>query len=429
LKYSGSSERPLKHLKATLKTSLETLTQYLEQKMDRARYSESVFLMALSSIVSGELFKLKTLHSKQTVEKLRRLHEQFRVSLNLLYNLSGVDENSPELMFLFTAGYAVLHADSFNAEEVKTYVKLLSRVFVPESNYTETDVEAVRIQSEQIFRKLSGFKFTKVASILTELTALNEILQTISENIRKSGQSQYLNHELLPQNSLGGIVLGDLLGVRTFHRYEAILTFCYSLNSAKSLRNYLAESVINRHHIVPDYKTRHDILKALSSGEVYFIGSNDAFSSKKVKIIGFYFLAKYVNRKNNPDDKERAVIALKEIAWSHSSTLSMTLAVYEIAKFLEFSDVRDSWFQQHELQDFRISLPMTKKKYLETVFSERWSRELFTAIAVSVITDFKHPLIHQVIAEFAKKDYDNFCAGTDELRQFLKQKAKSVPKM
>jgi hypothetical protein len=93
--------------------SLETLSQKVHQKIDSARYSDSVFLMALSSVVGEQLFRLKTSPSSEAVESLKFFHEHFRVSLNLLYNLSADNKNRHELMFLFTAGYAVLQSDSF----------------------------------------------------------------------------------------------------------------------------------------------------------------------------------------------------------------------------------------------------------------------------------------------------------------------------
>jgi hypothetical protein len=50
-------------------------------------------------------------------------------------------------------------------------------------------------------------------------------------------------------------------------------------------------------------------------------------------------------------------------------------------------------------------------------------------IAVNVLTEFNHPLIHQLIEEFDRKAYTNFCRGADQLREFLKSKAKGVKKM
>jgi hypothetical protein len=41
-----------------------------------------------------------------------------------------------------------------------------------------------------------------------------------------------------------------------------------------------------------------------------------------------------------------------------------------------------------------------------------------------VITEFADPVIQDIIAEFDKPEYQDFCPGAEKLRKFLKEKAK-----
>jgi hypothetical protein len=92
-----------------------------------------------------------------------------------------------------------------------------------------------------------------------------------------------------------------------------------------------------------------------------------------------------------------------------------------------FSAVENyNWF--HNMKGLLVLLPVSKKEYIKKVSKDGWDREFFTMIAVSLITDFTHPLIHDIISEFDKPEYQGFCHGAENLRNFLKKKAKNVVK-
>jgi hypothetical protein len=93
-----------------------------------------------------------------------------------------------------------------------------------------------------------------------------------------------------------------------------------------------------------------------------------------------------------------------------------------------FSGVENyNWF--HNMKGLWFLLPETEEKYIKKVVKDGWDKEIFTMIAVSVITHFTHPLIHDILSEFDKPEYQGFCNGAENLRNFLKERAKTVAKI
>jgi hypothetical protein len=72
-------------------------------------------------------------------------------------------------------------------------------------------------------------------------------------------------------------------------------------------------------------------------------------------------------------------------------------------------------------------LSKSKDEYLASFSLKENNLEIFEKIALSLITEFNHPAIHDLIAEFNRPVYEKFCPGADKLRAFLVEKAKKVP--
>jgi hypothetical protein len=97
--------------------------------------------------------------------------------------------------------------------------------------------------------------------------------------------------------TLSNIVLNHCLKQKTFDRYEETLIFLahYPFSSRSDLRDKLRDSVVNRHHIVPDYDDEDDISSALDSIFADDTGDNSLIRESKppLKLLGFYVLVKY----------------------------------------------------------------------------------------------------------------------------------------
>jgi hypothetical protein len=391
-----------------LRRSLNTVIDNLRSNGRFLLHSRYPVLVALSSRVTKQLDIYRNRNREDsggTIKTLKLKLDQFKKTLTLCQEgnsaIKSTTNEHENLFNLFTAGYSLLESESINLEALKKYLESVHTLLSP----TKEDVQALLMLSQKTLKQLQLLS----TIFIDDLEILCEILEEISAAFKPQQ----------PQNqpSVSSIIIGDLQIQRTFDNYQETLDFLTTsspLKDFKLLREYLKKSVISRSHIVPDYTRGDDIVAALDSSEDYFKASDDEY--KIEKIYGFYFLAKYIQSGNNPEDKVRAAFTLKEFGLKYASKhMSRTAAVFHISAYIRLSGVLT--------KDMTALVPQTKKEYIKRVFKVGWSKEIFTMIAVSVITDFSHPLIQQVKEEFENPEYENFCIGAEQLRNFLEKKA------
>jgi hypothetical protein len=205
-----------------LRNVLKEVIDDLQFQMRFAKDSSCSSLVALNSMVNQELVDYRVLNRnyRSAIKKLVVHLEQFKKALSLCEKNSAMSmkDEKTSLLYLFTAGYALLEADSLSSDHIKKYLELLNKnLFIPENNYTKQEIETVRVQAQKILRLLQMESFTEFK---TELEIVVEILKRIS-----------VSKESLPSNqlSVSVIIMGDLQIQRTFNDWKQILPLKRSL--------------------------------------------------------------------------------------------------------------------------------------------------------------------------------------------------------
>jgi hypothetical protein len=210
--------------------------------------------------------------------------------------------------------------------------------------------------------------------------------------------------------TLSSIVFDNLYKFRTVYKYQEYLVFLESADNIflgyETFREYLIRSVINRHYLIPDYDTDEDIEDALESA--YRPRLSD------VEIMSFYFLIKQTD-KGDPKNEARAAKAWQLLYDGWISYASKKSYVFTNPDSLPPSTDSQIPFQGYHYQNYIYNIAPDKGRDVLELTKVLWTK------------NFNTPLIHKLIKEFTKPEYDNFCPGSEKFRQFLIEKALVLP--
>jgi hypothetical protein len=372
--------------------------------------SENKYLVSLSSLVTEDL---KSYRKNASLENIHRLLFQFRQYQKIL--MLGTSSKNPcikpeqkTLLDLYFASYRALlfHFDGlFDAAE--RFVEQLDGLVLSNYSLSFDDQQAIELKASSVLDKPElRFAFTIRNAIDISLDLLTKMPIHAEENYYESV-------------TLSSIVLGDLKKRNIFDGYEETLQFLETsddlfTNQYLPLRDYLKNSVINRHHSVPDYDSVQDITQALNSAECSWLSQVDIYQ--------FYFLVKYSSEVDRQANSNRAIIAFdrlrRVLESSFTASLRSVTAYWAIERYLRIAS--------EDLPDIKYPLPEDRQRYIENVTREI-SMEILEIIAVSLISKFTNSVIHQLIEEYDQPQYDNFCPGSEDFRKMLKERAKQVP--
>jgi hypothetical protein len=420
-----ASEMILHHLKTgnhfewskegRLKAKIKKLIKLLREKSSVLENSNNQFFVHLGYRVYQDLKNYRLRLSKISMETLALHFRHYEKVLQHVYDqisLASNDSAQNRLEILFAAGYDVLSSfsQSFNSFAMDKFLESLYTLFIDQSNqlnFTRIEITAIESQCAEILNKLLAKSHSSYSH---ELRTDIEIIQ----RIHADAKLPFIEDDM----SVSFLVVSDLQHTPNFDTYDDSLKFLSSnVFHDQSLRNNLLKSVKNRHHIVPDYDDKLSISNALIRGKYEF----DSVDERREKIGGFYFLTKLI-----VGELHRAEIAFKTLSQGEIRSVEDAVALWMIGKESFKSEDELDWFPADVYNQFKEKLPKNKEEYVKGIADSKEPIEILLLIAVNVITEFSHPLIHLLIEEFDKKEYQHFCPGADQLRDFLKFKAKWV---
>jgi hypothetical protein len=181
----------------------------------------------------------------------------------------------------------------------------------------------------------------------------------------------------------------------------------------------LKKSFINRNYIVREFEKKEEISAALDSAMDYF---KDKPADAGRKVSGFYMLITYWDQLRR--SKIGAIEAFKRLAQAFQLTNREASGLWLVAGRLKI-DKKSEYFDSQVL--FNVSFPRSTEEFTDTLIGDR-PFSIIEIVAANLVTNFTHPLVHQLIEEFSKPQYDHFCVGSEEFRKYLKGKAKNVSK-
>jgi hypothetical protein len=288
------------------------------------------------------------------------------------------------------------------------FVNALDEIALSAASLSQEEMTAFKLQYQSILKEIASSKYTAYPS---HINAIDVSIQ-LSSNLCVSTED--IVADKVP---LSSIVIDDLNRERSFNRYEQSLLFLEKTEiflSYEPLREYLNSSVRNRHHVVPDYDTDEDILDALETAQVFRPGLSN------IEIRLFCFVTKFFIR-SDKENFHRGIVTFQTIEIPINGSFGALIGFWSMRKRIWSKELAP-------IPDFvNLILPGTSDECIEKILKSSPNLSVLEIIAVSFLSNFTHPVIHKLIADFDKPKYDDFCPGSEEFKELLKEKAKKVP--
>jgi hypothetical protein len=394
--------------KGELKETLKKLIKLVQAESIDAKNSGIGFAIDFESRVSILLKSSKLRESDFSMDGLLLQFRIYKKVLGYLYNREDQPGSEPSDEFMengYMVGFTVISSlkTSFDFSAMENFLEFVYTLFIS-YNSPASQLVAVGSQCKTIFVNLKD----------------REHMDRLAEELRHAHQYILGNvkdyYDIKKDMSVSLLVIMDTRGETSLYRYEESLKF---LNSHpfrnQSLKIFLLNSIEYRRYLVND---SYGLILFQPYEQFKFL------DQMKQRMYGFYYLTKF-----QTGEKRRAKLILIDLLKDAEISLEEAQATFMIAKEnFNIEDIR-TLLPAKLFKKYTAIAPKDKHAYLEKVLTSKQPMTILELIAVNVLTDFNHPLIQQLIEEFDRKAYTNFCRGADQLREFLKSKAKGVKKM
>jgi hypothetical protein len=195
------------------------------------------------------------------------------------------------------------------------FVNALDEIILSASSLTKEEMSAFKLQYQTILKEIASSKYTAYPSHVNAIDVsiqLSTRMRFYNAGEDKGKEEKVKDDAATGQVTLSSIVIDDLNDKRTLNsQYEASLLFLEKstdlFTGHESLRDYLKNSLINRHYVVRDYDTVKEILDSLNSAHVF----RPELSPECIR--GFYFLTKKVINGKNEKNYHRAIATFNSI--------------------------------------------------------------------------------------------------------------------
>jgi hypothetical protein len=374
-------------------------------------YSENRFLVALDSVAVADLTNFRA-SQKKMFEMMLLSFRVYEKATKLVYSRQkDATEKTPVLLeSLYSTGYFLL----WSSEKVVEFLELVNKVFFLtfDEYLTKDDLTAIKLQCKQILKELKTSQSSNVPKPLKydPSVAKHDLERFVRMTEHLIQFKLFIDNK--DQITVGYLIWTDLLRITSLNRYDQISSFFQNhqfIPSAERLSSHLRNSVETRRYWIVDNDNSEDLSDVLDGAIKHF--DELGVEESKQKVIGFYMLIKL-----STENEGIARKAFRKLEKSREKSFDQAILLEMVAEKLQVPDLFNRFYRSI-LEKNRKGDRDYNSRRINSVHSHSSFIEI---VAANFLLGYRGKLVSVLRDEFEKPEYDNFCRGSEEFRNFLK---------